>query len=319
MRIQQVVLLVALLGFCGSVLAHAGIAVLEVGDVIRVEIDGQLFIEYRFKDVPRPYFYPVIGPTGEAIIRHWPMKEVEHEERDHVHHRSLWFTHGAVNSVDFWLEEGRGGRQPGKIVHYKFLQLASGDELGVIRSVNRWEAADGDVVCTDERTHRFRKAPHGIMMDFEVTVHAPDSDVTFGDTKEGTMAIRLAPTMRLHGDVGQGHILNSEGLKDDQTWGKRAAWCDYYGPVKGKTVGVAIFDHPSNPKHPTWWHVRGYGLFAANPFGVHDFEERPPGTGDITIPKDGSVVFRYRLYFHEGDTQHAQIRKRYNEYAVESR
>ena len=118
-------------------------------------------------------------------------------------------------------------------------------------------------------------------MDFEITLKASNGELTFGDTKEGTMAVRLAETMRLKGKAGQGHIVNSAGVRDGQTWGKRAEWCDYYGPVEGRTVGIAIFDHPKNPRHPTWWHVRDYGLFAANPLASTTSRAsptRPPAT-----------------------------------------
>ena len=104
-------------------------------------------------------------------------------------------------------------------------------------------------------------------------------------------------------------------MRDGQTWGKRADWCDYYGPVEGKTVGIAIFDHPQNPRHPTWWHVRDYGLFAANPFGQHDFESLPDKTaGNLDVPAGKSVTFRYRFYLHEGDEQQAKVAERYKEY-----
>gem|GEM_PF-30052 len=287
------------------------VAVIELTDKVRVEIDGKLFTEYYFKKVPRPYFYPVIGPTGEALNRHWPMKEGEDEEHDHPHHRSLWFTHGDVNGHDFWAEE----RGSGKIVHDKFLQVGSRDDAGVIQSQNRWVAEDGEVICTDTRTHTFYYRPEGLMMDFDVTICASHGAIKLGDTKEGSMAIRLAPTMRLKGKVGQGHIINSQGDRDGDTWGKRAAWCDYYGPVKGEVVGVAIFDHPENPRHPTWWHVRDYGLFAANPFGVHDFENKPRRTGDITLAAGDSLTFRYRLYFHKGDYRQGQVARQYRIYA----
>jgi len=245
----------------------SGVKITKQEKTLRVDINGKLFTEYCFKDVPRPYFYPVIGPTGEPIIRHWPMKEGKDEAQDHVHHRSLWFTHGEINGHDFW---GEGGKS-GKIVHDKFLKVTYGRDMGVIQANNKYVARDGQVICTDTRTHRFYPPvaePDGQIMDFEITIHASQGKVVMGDTKEGSMAIRLAPTMRLKGKVGKGHILNSEGQRDGQTWGKRAAWCDYYGPVEDQIVGVAIFDHPQNPKHPTWWHVRDYGLFAANPFGV---------------------------------------------------
>ncbi|MHC4131620.1 MAG: DUF6807 domain-containing protein [Planctomycetota bacterium] len=293
-----------------AVTAEATVTVTETEGTVKVEIDGELFTEYYFKDVPRPYFYPVIGPTGKPVNRHWPMKEVESEERDHVHHRCLWYTHGAVNGHDFWTEE----EGYGKVVHDKFLELCSGQKTGIIKSQNRWVAENGKTACTDTRVHRIHITDHGVMMDFDVTIHASNGEVVLGDTKEGTMAIRVAATMRVEGEVGNGHIVNSEGQRDDQTWGKRAAWCDYYGPVDGETVGVSIFDHPANPKHPTWWHVRGYGLFAANPFGVHNFENKPEGTGDVKIAKGESLMFRYRLFFHKGNEKEAQVAERYREY-----
>ena len=154
------------------------------------------------------------------------------------------------------------------------------------------------------------------MMDFEITIHASQGKVVLGDTKEGSMAIRLAPTMRVEGKVAKGHIINSEGQRDKSAWGKRASWCDYYGPVDDEIVGVAIFDHPQNPQHPTWWHVRTYGLFAANPFGAHDFEKKPKGTGDLTIKSGDSVTFRYRFYFHKGDEKQSKVAEHYREYAA---
>jgi sugar phosphate isomerase/epimerase len=288
------------------------VSINEVDRKLRVEINGKLFTEYNYQDVPRPFFYPVIGPTGVPIIRHWPMKEGKDEEKDHQHHRSLWFTHGEVNGHDFW-SEGRGS---GKIVHEKFEKIISGPEVGIIQSRNKWVARDGKVICTDTRTHRFYNQPDGQMMDFDITIHASNGRVIMGDTKEGSMAIRLTPTMRVEGKVGKGHIINSEGHRDGAAWGKRASWCDYYGPVNGDIVGVAIFDHPTNPKHPTWWHVRTYGLFAANPFGVHNFENRPEGVGDITIPAGESLTFRYRFYFHKGDEKQAKVAEKYRKYAA---
>ncbi|MFQ6035850.1 MAG: DUF6807 family protein [Sedimentisphaerales bacterium] len=290
-----------------------GVKITDLGEKLKVQIDGELFTEYNFKDGPFPYFYPVIGPTGVNITRHWPIKEgldEGNDKLDHPHHRSLWYTHGEVNGHDFW-----SGKND-KIVHDKFLQVISGSKVGVIKSQNKWVSADGQIVCTDTRTHRFYNRPEGQIMDFEVTIHASHGDVTLGDTKEGSMAIRLAPTLRVEGNVGKGHIINSEGHQDKQAWGKRAAWCDYYGPLNGQTVGVAIFDHPDNPRHPTWWHVRTYGLFAANPFGVHNFEEKPKGTGDLTIKAGDSVTFRYRFYFHKGDYKQAKVAEFYHEYAA---
>ena len=296
--------------------ASAGVQITQLDDRLRIEINGQLFSEYHFKEVPRPYFYPVIGPGGLSMTRDWPMKETANEEHDHKHHRSLWFAHGDINGVDFWSEEPKAG----KTIHEEFTEIKSGRDLGVIKSKNKYVAPDGKVICTDDRTLRIYDRPEERLIDFEVTLHAANGELVFGDTKEGTMAIRLNETMRLepnkfNKDKPTGHIVNSEGVRDGATWGKRAAWCDYNGPVNGKIVGVAIFDHPQNPRHPTWWHVRDYGLFAANPFGLHEFEKKPAGAGKFTVAAGTIVTFRYRFYIHRGDDKEAKVAEHYNEYA----
>ena len=129
------------------------------------------------------------------------------------------------------------------------------------------------------------------------------------------MAIRVAETMKLKHAGEHGHIVNSAGQRDNDTWGKRADWCDYYGPVGGSIAGIAMFDHPQNPRHPTWWHVRDYGLFAANPFGRHDFESlSDKSAGNLVVPSGKSITFRYRFYLHTGDTEQASVAKKYQEY-----
>jgi hypothetical protein len=282
---------------------------------LRVEINGKLFTKYCYKDVPRPYFYPLLGPDELPMTRRWPVEDSTDEQHDHLHHRGLWYAHSSVNGLDFWTDGITNG---GRIVHDKFLAIRSGRDSGLIRSADNWLAPDGSIVCTDRRTVRIYNRPDNQrLFDFEVTLQAPpDKPVIFGDDKDGAMAVRLPESMRLrHVDKpGDGHIVLSSGARDGETWGKRADWCDYYGPVQGKIVGLAIFDHPANLRHPTWWHVRDYGLFAANPFGVHHFENKPKGTGDFTLPPGQSVTFRYRFYLHEGDEQQARVAGEYQQY-----
>jgi hypothetical protein len=133
------------------------------------------------------------------------------------------------------------------------------------------------------------------------------------DTKEGTFAIRVVngltqPNLKM---------VNSEGkVGVDEIWGKRANWVDYSGEVDGESLGIAIFDNPANLKHPTYWHARDYGLFAANPFGEHDFYKDPKRDGSVTIAKGDSLVFRYRVVIHHGDSTDAQIAAAYNAYAA---
>ncbi len=303
----------------GNDSAHAveqGVQITQLTNRLRVEINGRLFTEYVFKDVPKPFLYPIIGPGDAGMTRNYPMQETENEDHDHPHHRSLWFAHGDMNGHDFWTERGNSG----KTIHEKFLEVKSGKASGVIRSQNKWVAKDGTIVGTDDRTIRISGNAKQQIIDFDITLHASNGELKMGDTKEGTMAIRVAETMRLSqgkDKKGDGHIVNSEGVRDGATWGKRAEWCDYFGPVNGKIVGVAMFDHPKNPQYPTWWHVRDYGLFAANPYGAHDFEKKPKGSGDFAIPAGKSVTYRYRLVFHEGDEKQAGIAKLFKKYTTE--
>jgi hypothetical protein len=315
----------------GVVVALLGTTALGAVDVkeqdgkVRVDINGQLFTEYCYSGAPHVYYYPLIGPGGAKMTRNWPMAEVPNEERDHPHHRSLWYSHGLVNGVDFWSESTSSGNKPpkhpvGKIVHEKLLEAKGGEKEGVITSQLKWEAPDGSVPLTSVQTLRVYDRPaNERLFDIEVTLKAGEKDVVLGDTKEGTMAMRIAESMRLKqpkGKAGEGHMLSSEGQKDGDVWGKRAAWVDYWGPVDGKTVGVAIMDHPKNPRHPTRWHARDYGLFAANPFAEQEMDKsRPAGSGDLKLAAGESVTFKYRFYLHEGDATQAKVAERFTEYS----
>jgi len=293
----------------------SGVQITRLDDRLRIEINGELFGEYHFKGGSRPFLYPILGPGGLPMTRDWPMKNTEGEEHDHPHHQSLWFEHGEMNGVDFWSDTPKAG----KTIHGEFVEIRSGPDEGIIKSRNKYVAPDGKVICTDDRTLRIFNRKDERLFDVEVTVYASSGALVFGDTKEGTMAIRLNETMRLapnkfNRDKPTGHIVNSEGLRDGETWGKRARWVDYSGPVNGQIVGVAMFDHPRNPRHPTWWHVRDYGLFAANPFGLHEFDKQPEGSGNLTVPEGGSITFRYRFFVHRGDEREAHVADRYRDY-----
>ena len=296
-----------------------GVSVKDDGKKVVVQVDGKPFTEYLYTGYAKPIFYPVIGPTGAAMTRNWPMKkDVEGEAADHVHHKSLWFCHGNVNGVDFWSE----AKGHGTIVQDGVAKVGADDGRGVIVTTNKWVGPDGKVQCTDERTMRFSSGPAGRTIDFEITIIASEGDVTFGDTKEGSMAIRTCPPLRLTDDkkvkmkVAKGNSVNSEGVEGKDMWGKRAKWVDYWAPIEGEVAGVAIFDHPENPRHPTWWHARTYGLVSANPFGIHDFEKKAKGAGDMKIAAGQRKTFRYRFLFHKGDAQTADIATRYAEYVA---
>jgi hypothetical protein len=230
--------------------------------------------------------------------------------------------------VDFWNEgSGDAGHSPknkGRTVPEALVETTSG-ATGIIRTRNRWMAPDGRLICTDDRTIRFRATPAGRFIDYEVTLHAlPDAPLLLGDNKDGTMALRLAQWMTMPHKYqdrelpGNGHIITSTGFRDAAAWGKRADWCDYSASHEGKVYGVAIFDQPRNIRHPTWWMARDYGLFGANPFGQHDYENLKdnPHAGDYTIPAGGNLTLRYRFYFHLGDEVAAQVAAHYADYAA---
>ncbi|MCB1244375.1 MAG: PmoA family protein [Verrucomicrobiales bacterium] len=310
-----------------------GVTLTDNGTTVRIEMNGQLFTEYHYKEFSFPVFFPVIGPGGAPMTRNYPFKELPEEDHDHPHHRSLWFTHSRINEVNFWAVNPIKDKKPGETRHDGFLAMESGPTMGLLRCKNRYVDPNTDkVICTDERTYRFY-APNAQddsrQMDYEVTIHASEGEVVFGDQKDGGMAIRVAVTMQNTRQTkdkkapsipAAGHLVNSEGQRDGDTWGKRARWVDIQGPVDGKPVGVAMFDHPGNPRHPTWWHARTYGLCAANSWGQHSFEGKPDvNLGNQTIPRGESMTLRYRLYFHSGDEKSARVEEEYGNYARESR
>jgi hypothetical protein len=297
----------------------ASVKLTRLDDRVRVEIDGHLFTEYRFRDTPKPYLYPIVDATGATYTRNWPMKSVPGEIHDHDWHRSVWFAHGLVNGHDFWRE--LPDNKTGRIVYDDILEQRDG-ATGLLRVRSQWISGDGQPICTDETSYRFQRVPEGYFLDCEITLIASHGQVVLGDTEEGALGVRVNEGIRLSVGKGKtrhrgtGHIVNANGDRDKVAWGKRAPWCDYSGTVDGRQIGIAIFDHPANPSHPTWWHVRDYGLFAANPFGKHDFEKLKdqPDAGNITIPADGHLTLRYRIFFHHGDESSARVADLYRAY-----
>lgn len=303
--------IVMCLGLSPLVACAAGpFKVTRLDDRVRVEIDGKLFTQYIFKGYAKPICYPIMGPKGEFMVRHWPVEpDFPGEQHDHPHHKSLWFGLESIDGYDFWTDVKNFGR-----TEQTKLDKAEGGDTAVIQADNKWVAPTGKVVCTDTRTITCSLTDDGDrVIDYVVTMHASDGDIHFGDRKDGLLGIRTCPQLRIdHG----AHAVNSEGVTGKPIWGKRANWVDYSATVDGHTVGVSLFDNPLNMRHPTWWHAREYGLIGPNPFGISYFEHKPRGTGDYTLPAGKSITFRYRLIFHEGDVDAAHTAERYKAYAA---
>jgi len=310
MRLLLPILPVALsfLGACATDSAAYKLA--DSGHKLVIEIDGEPFAEYRYENFEKPILYPLLGPGGVSVTLNFPMLEgMPGESADHPHHESLWFAHGDVNGYDFWQGSDAGEH----IVHDRFERLRWKNGRAVVRSRNLW-LADDRVLCTEERTMSFGFDERGRVIDFTFVLSPTFEPLVFGDTKEGLMALRLAPQLRLKGPVAGGHCLSSTGARDDDCWGKRAGWMAYWGELGGETISVVLFDHPDNPRHPAWWHARDYGLFAANPFGVHDFEGKPEGTGDLRLELGESLTFRYRLRIHTGGPDVGALDREFRRY-----
>lgn len=292
-------------------------------DQIDIRIGNNLLTSYCYpSDSEKPYLYPVIGPKGTHLTRGYPMVDLDYEEelkaKDHPHHRSLWVAYGNVNGGDFWSM----GRDPARRDTQKtdgILVSESGPVYGRLVAKNSWISKEGKRVVTERREYVFYNTPEeNRVIDSIVTFIATDGKVTFGDTKEGGIcALRLNP--KIDEKHGTGVMRNSEGGKGaGECWGKRAEWCDYYGTLDGNVVGIAVLDHPRNLRHPTWWHIRDYGLYTANCFGLHDFDRslrENRHAGDYVLEAGKSLTFRYRLLLHAGDTDQANVAHQYAAFA----
>lgn len=297
-----------------SLSEEQGVLVRECPEGLEVKIDGEPFFVYQTKNGPKPYCWPILGPTGKPITRAFPMKRgVPGEAWDHHHHRSLWFTHGKVNGHDFWSETPTSG----KTVHQAFKNIKSGPVFGEFTSLVDWKSRKDELVCKDERTIRVYRVPGARLMDYRLRIKASEGPLTFGDDKEGTFGFRVAGTMSINQPKGKpkGTLVNANGDRDRAVWGKRAAWCDYSGMVDGELVGIAIFDSPSNLRHPTYWHARDYGLFCANPFGVGFFTGDKRNDGTHTVPKGEELDLTYRIYMHKGDASEAKVAEHFAAFA----
>jgi hypothetical protein len=249
------------------------------------------------------------------------MENVAGESHDHPHHRGLWFSHGNVNGFDFWSNEpSQHGGKNAKIVLKRLGRISGGKESGVIDASFEWVDPQGKALLAESRTMTFYAEPARRVIDFDIMLTSMEK-VTFGDTKEGTFAIRLAPQLEeltkesLASPKRTGLMVDSEGRRGEPlVWGHRASWVDYSGEIDGEKLGIAILDHPSNPRHPTYWHSRSYGLFATNIFGLHDFLNDKSANGGLIVDPGQALRFRYRVIIHPGDYQSADIAAVYAKY-----
>lgn len=298
--------------------AVAQVKVTQGSDRIMVDVDGKPFTAlFTSASATKPYLHPLRAASGKIVSRVWPMEEKEGEAKDHIHHRGLWFSHGDVNGVDFWANDAsqQKGKQ-GTIRTKRITDLKSGKKEGSVSAAFEWLTPAGKVLVNEARTMTFHSHPTLRIVDFDITLTSTEP-AKFGDTKEGTFALRLAaPLDGKH----TGKMTSSTGAVGEKAvWGKAFPWVDYAGTLEGEALGVAILDHPSNPKHPTYWHSRDYGLFAANIFGERDFFRDKTRDGSLTLKPGETWRFRYRVVVHPGDAATAGIAKVYEEWVKKTK
>ncbi|MDE3165130.1 MAG: PmoA family protein [Acidobacteriota bacterium] len=273
-------------------------------DTHTVTIGGKPFTTFHYgEDANKPFLAPVRSASGKIITRGFPMENIPGESRDHLHHRGLWFSYDDVNGVKFW-ENDPSYTKPhiGKIVvqesHWK-----GGGATGTLSATMHWNDPKGQTLLVETRDMVFYDQPSLRTIDFHITLTAA-VPVTLGDTKEGAFAIRLVePFTERKG----ARIVNAEGLVSmKNVWGKRSAWVDYEATVDGEPLGVAMFDHPSNPRYPTYWHARDYGLFALDPFGRAAFDPSQEES-QWKLAQGDKISFLWRVVVHPGNASVADL------------
>jgi hypothetical protein len=337
MRWIPVPLLLAALGI-GSAPAEepAAVSIKATDDHIDFLAGKTLVTRYhKATTVAKPYFWPLLGPGDVPLTRAWPMeKGVPNESTDHVHQKSAWFCHGDVipeglelksgekglhtTGIDFWAEEPGHG----VIVCIDVGEPKVEGKHGRITTRNEWRTALGRKVLDETRTLHFHDFGDARLFVVECDLHASVVPLTFGDTKEGSFGIRINDAIREEIVVdkkkmkGPGQIENAEGkIGEANCWGYPSAWCDYSGPINGKTVGLAILTDPANP-WASCWHSRGYGLMAANPFGREKsgFPAMKGKTDLVRLAQGEHLKLRFGILLHPGDAKEGKVAEYYERF-----
>lgn len=284
---------------------------------VDVFLRGKLFTAYHYgAQWVRPFLYPVIGPYNLAMTRAWPIEDhVSDDDRDHAHHKSVWVAYGACGRVDNWSEDPGHGYQR----HRAFQRVVSGPVFGELVAWIDWCDNRERKQFEESRSFRFYGLPGSArLFDVQVRFRMSQGPVVFHDTKEGgLLSVRVASAMT--GDRN-GRIENAYGgVTEAETWGKKAPWCDYSGTIDGRRVGIAVMDHESNPRYPTEWHVRSYGLMTANCFAWRHYNPDGKVKGDMSFPKGATRTWRYRVYIHTGDAAQGRVRERFLDFVAPPR
>jgi hypothetical protein len=309
-----------------------GVTIAAKKDVIEFRVGKEVVTRYHIGEkVAKPYFWPLFAANGSAVTRAWPMEKAgPGDSTDHPHQKSAWFCHGdvipegielkqkvkGVEGVDFWSEAPGHGR----IVCAKVGEPKNGKDHASVVTKNEWRSADGVKILDETRVISLYVLGDSRLYVLDIDLLASAAPITFGDTKEGSMGVRVndeireAPPKGAKG--GHGFPTNADGKSGEKAiWGERSKWCDYSGTIDGKVAGIAIFDDPSN-KYPAAWHTRGYGLMAANPFG-RDKSGFPATKGQsdlVKLAKGEHLKLRYGILVHDGDVKDGKVAEAFEKF-----
>jgi hypothetical protein len=305
---------------------------------VDITIGGKPFTSYIYPAaLQKPVLFPIRSAGGTLVTRGYPLEPKPGERADHPHHVGHWFNYGDVNGFDFWghSDETAAERKPrvGVIVHKEIKKAAGGPDRGELTVTADWNIPDGTTLLREETTFVFSGGPGRRAIDRMSTWTAVKQPVTFKDTKEGAFGIRVARALdhpgkdpevlvaadgkgkdkRLDNTGVTGQYIGSDGKTGEDVWGTRGPWMGLTGIVEGQPVTLAIFDHSSNHGHPTYWHARGYGLFAANPLGQQGYDPKQ-APASLTLKPGESVTFRHRILIRDGKLAAEQLKAEYNDY-----
>jgi hypothetical protein len=320
-----------ILASCLLVSRIQGASVLVRQDEYRVniEIGGKPFTTYFFgPQTAKAYMMPLQTAGGLVISRPFPVaNDVSagnpKDSSFEPHQRPLYFAHGNIDGLSFWGEaaferyyDDHSQQAYGHMTDPKLEEAQSGSQSGRVKVSFALADPNGRIIGGETQSFTFSGEAHQRIIDCDFMLHATHGPITLGDSKEGTFGIRLGAEL----SEPLGHMLNSRGDEGEKNiWGKTADWVNYYGVVSGSKVGIVVFDHPTSFRHPTTWHARGYGLLAANPFGIREFTNDPAKDGSWTIPEGSSLEFKYRVLIYDGDMSRTEIDSAYKQYTSEHR
>jgi len=290
---------------------------------VDIYIGTKLFTSFLYPDtLEKPVLYPVYAADGAVVTRGYPLKPVAGDPTDHPHHIGIWFNFENVNGLDFWNNSfaipAANKSAYGWIKTDRLLQTNNGNTGSLSYHAN-WVNQKNDLLLEENTRLEFSGNDHQRIIDRVTTLKA-NTEVLFKDAKDGLLGMRVAHALQIPSktdqkftddkgnvtvvkagtdNVANGNYITSEGKQGDDAWSTRGVWCKMFGKMGGDSVSITIIDHPSNPNYPTFWHARGYGLFAANPLGENIFTNGK-ATKNLTLKKGESVTFRYRIVIDNG-------------------